>query len=334
MPYSLPPALKRFLQESTSNLLENGRSVLIDARAESLHWSHGEVEVATDSRNALLIPVVLADLEAALASDPAPSIGRVAASLPNLPIDPAHFFGEPNVPANPIGGPRRFDRFPRLGLNGLIGFPDDILGLERNVTRTAAFFDPSSILPGQGDIWNLALMILFLSCAAVPVGRRRRALPHLQQSRKRGSLAATAPTSKEDRSLALLADTQETWDSAGPGCLFPVAEFPALASEQLESSVASCESPSENDTNLDATLHNLPQPTSEVETEELGRVVKLAVGALVLTQLAAPPHSSLPAPTAGLSRDPGRLVAAASTLAFALSRQSFRACLVGDVRLK
>ena len=33
LPYSLPPALRKFLQESTPNPLESGRSVLIDARA-------------------------------------------------------------------------------------------------------------------------------------------------------------------------------------------------------------------------------------------------------------------------------------------------------------
>ena len=287
LPYTLPPALKRFLQESTPNPLENGRSVLIDTHASSADWFIDEVEVATDSRNAILIPVVLVDLEAALASGPGRSIGSVAAALPNLPINPAYFLEEPKEPADPLEGSRPFDRFTQLGLNRLIDFPRDILGLEQNATRTAALFSPSGIVPGEGDIWNLALMFLLLSCAAVPVGRRRGTLPRPQQSRKRTSLAAAEPTSRENSSLAVLPNTQETWDSAGPGCLFPVAEVPLLVGGQAAPAVAHCETRFEEGTHPGIILRNIPQRTN-VESEELGRVVKLAVGALVLTQLAVP----------------------------------------------
>ena len=163
-----------------------------------------------------------------------------------------------------------------------------MLGLERDVTRTAALFDPSTILPGEADLWNLALMMLLLSCAAVPAGRRRRTLPHRPPSGRCTSLALVAPTLGEETTLSALAHSGESWDSAGPGCLFPVAKFPVLASEPIGPAVASYHTSSEEGTSLDAPLPYLPQQTNDVPTEELGRVVKLAVGALVLTQLAVP----------------------------------------------
>ena len=85
----------------------------------------------------------------------------------------------------------------------------------------------------------------------------------------------------------MLPDTQETWDSAGLGCLYPVAEAPLLAGGQAAPAVAHCETRFEEGTHPGTILRNSPQHTN-VESEELGRVVKLAVGALVLTQLAVP----------------------------------------------
>ena len=105
LPYSLPPALRKFLQESTPNPLESGRSVLIDARVEPSHWADDEVDVTTDSGNVLLIPVVLADLEAVLANDRPKSVRRAVVSRPNLLtnllINPAYFLEEPTEPAGP-----------------------------------------------------------------------------------------------------------------------------------------------------------------------------------------------------------------------------------------
>ena len=216
LPYSLPSELKRFLQESTPNLLENGRSVLIDTKVEAPRWSHDEIEVATDSGNSFLIPVVLADLEAVLASDSPPPIGPNPELLPQLRIELAHLLEEPSEPEEPLGRLGHLDRFRWLGLSGLNDFPNEILDLERDVTRTAALFSPPSILLGEGDIWNLALMILFLSFAAVPVGRRKRVLPRRLQSRRRAPLAAAEPNSGEDTTFVALAPSRESWGLSCP----------------------------------------------------------------------------------------------------------------------
>ena len=288
LPYSLPPALKRFLQESTPSPLESGRSLLIDARAESPRWSHEEIEVATNSRHALLIPVVLVDLEAALASDPPPPIGPTPELLPQLRVELARFLEEPNEPEDSLGSLEHLDGFRWLGLNGLIDFPTDMLGLERNAARTAALFPPLSTLLEEGDIWNLALMILLLSCVAVPAGRRRRSLPSRLRSGRRATLAVEPPSVGEDKKLEVLAHTQEDWDLAGPGCLLPIATFPTLVSEQIGPVAISCETPFDTAIGIEAAPSSLPNRTNEAKAEELGRAVKLAVGALVLTQLAVP----------------------------------------------
>jgi len=61
LPYSLSPEPQRVLQEKPPNILESGRSVLIDGTAEPPYFSRDEVQVATGDGSALLIPVVLAD---------------------------------------------------------------------------------------------------------------------------------------------------------------------------------------------------------------------------------------------------------------------------------
>ena len=288
LPYSLPPALKKFLQESSPNPLQNGRSVLIDARAKAPRWFHDEIEVATDSRNAFPIPVVLVNLEAALASYSPPSIGPALGLRPQLRAELTHLLEESNESEDSLGRLAHFDRSRWLGLNGLIDFPNDILGLERNTTKTAALFPPASVLLGEGEIWNLALMILFLSCAAVPAGRRRRALPRRLQSRRPDSLAAVPPDFGEDTSPTSPTPSRESWDSAVPGCLLPVAELPALASERIGPVATACETPCEEVINIEAAPFSPPHRTKEAKAEEFGRAIKLAVGALVLTQLAVP----------------------------------------------
>jgi len=287
LPYSLSPELQRLLQEKTPNILESGRSVLIDGTAEPPYFSRDEVQVATGDGSALLIPVVLADLEASLAADPAQPIELGSASPPNPPINLARLFEDSEQLVGTPTLPGRFDSYAGPGLSGLFDFPDPLLDIERHPIKTAALLDLTNIIPEEDGVWNLALMVILMGCAAVPTGRRKRSLPRRQRPRKRASATATGP-SGGDSCRAALAETEESWDLAAPSCLFPVAEFPSLASPGTQPVSASCGPRFQEASKPDEPLSTLARHSSEVEVDELGRVVKPAVGALVLTQLATP----------------------------------------------